>query len=112
MSALAKEIADKRVLKVMRAFLNAGVMENGVVSVSEQGVSQGGPLSPLSLTANRSKSFEKRLAELSMYLSGWSGYFGHCETPNVLKDLDTWTGVDCEVNYGSNGRLTGGAEPI
>ena len=32
MSALAKEIEDKRVLKVMRAFLNAGVMENGVVS--------------------------------------------------------------------------------
>jgi len=31
MSALAKEIEDKRVLKVMRAFLNAGVMENGVV---------------------------------------------------------------------------------
>jgi len=191
MSALAKEIADKRVLKVMRAFLNAGVMENGVVSVSEQGVPQGGPLSPLlsnivldeldkelearghkfaryaddcniyvrsersgqrvmksvsdfiarrlklkvndtksavarphdrkflgfSFTAgkmprrrkiarqslerfknrvrqitnrNHSKSFEKRVAELSTYLSGWSGYFGYCETPKVLRDLDSW----------------------
>src|SRR3970040_2062396 len=47
MSALAKEIEDKRVLKVMRAFLHAGVMENGVVSISEEGVPQGGPLSPL-----------------------------------------------------------------
>ena len=47
MSALAKEIEDKRMLRVMRAFLNAGVMEDGVVSVAEEGVPQGGPLSPL-----------------------------------------------------------------
>jgi RNA-directed DNA polymerase len=47
MSVLAKEIEDQGVLKVVRAFLNAGVMENGVVSVSEEGVPQGGPLSPL-----------------------------------------------------------------
>ncbi len=191
MSALAKEIEDKRVLKVIRAFLNAGVMENGLVSPSDEGVPQGGPLSPLltnivlneldrelearghkfaryaddcniyvrseraghrvmrsvsdfialrlklkvnesksavarpeqrkflgfSFTAgkdphrrkiapqslkrfkdrvrrltnrNHSKSFEKRVEELSTYLSGWKGYFGFCETPNVLKDLDSW----------------------
>lgn len=46
MSALAREIEDKRVLKLIRAFLNAGVMENGLVRPSEEGTPQGGPLSP------------------------------------------------------------------
>jgi retron-type reverse transcriptase len=34
-------------LKLIRAFLNAGVMENGLVSPSVEGTPQGGPLSPL-----------------------------------------------------------------
>ena len=38
---------DKRLLKLIRAFLNAGVMENGLVSPSVEGTPQGGPLSPL-----------------------------------------------------------------
>ena len=38
---------DKRLLKLIRAFLNAGVMENGLVSPTEEGTPQGGPLSPL-----------------------------------------------------------------
>jgi RNA-directed DNA polymerase len=47
MAALAKRIADKRLLKLIRAFLNAGVMEKGLVSRSSEGTPQGGPLSPL-----------------------------------------------------------------
>ena len=47
MGAVAKRIADKRVLKVIRAFLNAGVMEGGLVNPSVEGTPQGGPLSPL-----------------------------------------------------------------
>jgi RNA-directed DNA polymerase len=38
---------DKPLLKLIRAYLNAGVMENGVVVSSEEGTPQGGPLSPL-----------------------------------------------------------------
>ena len=34
-------------LRLIRAFLNAGVMENGLVSPTEEGTPQGGPLSPL-----------------------------------------------------------------
>ena len=47
MGQVAKRIGDKRVLKVFRAFLNGGVLENGLVSPSREGVPQGGPLSPL-----------------------------------------------------------------
>jgi RNA-directed DNA polymerase len=47
MGSIAKRIEDKRVLKLIRAFLNAGVMENGLVSPSVEGTPQGGPLSPL-----------------------------------------------------------------
>lgn len=46
MARLAKRIEDKRVLKLIRAFLNAGVMENGLVSPTQEGTPQGGPLSP------------------------------------------------------------------
>src|SRR5450432_3269952 len=47
MSQIAKRVEDKRMLKLIRAFLNAGVMENGLVSPSVEGTPQGGPLSPL-----------------------------------------------------------------
>src|SRR5262252_6537167 len=47
MGQIAKRVADKRLLKLIRAFLNAGVMENGLVSLSGEGTPQGGPLSPL-----------------------------------------------------------------
>src|SRR6516162_7985097 len=47
MGQVAKRIEDKRLLKLIRAFLKAGVMENGLVSPSVEGTPQGGPLSPL-----------------------------------------------------------------
>ena len=191
MSRLAKAIADKRLLKLIRAYLNAGVMESGLVSPSEEGTPQGGPLSPLlsnivldeldrelerrghrfvryaddcniymrseragkrvmegvsrfitrklKLKVNdsksavarpkerkflgfsfrtirgqlkrviahqslrrverrirkltrrtRSDSIEQIIGELSSYLSGWTNYFGFCETSSILRDLDSW----------------------
>lgn len=190
MGRIAKRVEDKRVLKLIRAFLNAGVMENGLVSSSEEGTPQGGPLSPLlsnlmlddldrelerrglrfvryaddcniyvhsrragervmqsvtrfltgklKLKVNESKSavarpaerkflgfsftggrqpkrriapksllrFKKRIRELTkrnrgvslermveqlrLYLTGWRGYFGFCQTSSVLRDLDSW----------------------
>jgi len=44
---VAKRVADKRLLKLIRAFLNAGVMAHGLVSPTDEGAPQGGPLSPL-----------------------------------------------------------------
>ena len=47
MGHIAKRVGDKRLLKLIRVFLNAGVMENGLVTPSAEGTPQGGPLSPL-----------------------------------------------------------------
>ncbi len=47
MASVAKRVGDKRLLRLIRAFLNAGVMENGLVSPTDEGTPQGGPLSPL-----------------------------------------------------------------
>ena len=190
MAALAKRIADKRMLKLIRAFLKAGVMENGLVSPIDEGTPQGGPLSPmlsnvvldeldrelerrghrfvryaddcniyvrseragqrvmdsitgfitrkLKLRVNSDKSavgrprqrkflgfsftggenprrriapkaihrFKQRVRgltrrtrgvamtamvdQLASYLRGWHGYYGHCQTPSVLQELERW----------------------
>lgn len=47
MSRLARRVEDKRLLKIVRKFLSAGMMENGVVMDREEGTPQGGPLSPI-----------------------------------------------------------------
>jgi len=191
MSRAARRISDKRMLKLIRAFLNSGVMENGLVGPTEEGTPQGGPLSPLlsnlllddldrelerrghrfvryaddcniyvkseragqrvmegvkrfltrklKLKVNESKSavarpkdrkflgfsftwgesvrrriapqavlrfkerireltrrtrgisIERMVGELRTYMVGWRGYFGFCETPAILRDLDRWT---------------------
>jgi RNA-directed DNA polymerase len=191
MGQIAKRVQDKRLLKLIRAMLNAGVMENGLEKPSEEGTPQGGPLSPLlsnlvldeldrelearghrfvryaddcniyvrseragqrvmesvkrfiakklKLKVNEAKSavakpqelkflgfsfymskkgpkrriapkalerFKERvreitlgsrgrsmkqtIEELTLYLRGWIGYFGFCETPSELRDLDSW----------------------
>ena len=190
MGLVAKRVTDKHLLKLIRGFLNAGVMEEGLVSPTEEGTPQGGPLSPLlsnlmldvldkelekrghrfvryaddcniyvrsqkagervmagierflekrlKLKVNKAKSavakpsvrkflgfsftfgseprrriapqaiarFKARVRELtrrscgrslaqivkelSVYLIGWRGYFGFCQTPSVLRKLDEW----------------------
>jgi RNA-directed DNA polymerase len=47
MARVAAKVADKRVLRLIRAYLNAGVMAGGVVLERYEGTPQGGPLSPL-----------------------------------------------------------------
>jgi len=190
MARVAQRISDRRLLKLIRAFLTAGVMESGLVSAVDEGAPQGGPLSPLlsnlvldeldrelerrghrfvryaddsnvyvrseragqrvmaSLTAfitqrlklkvndeksavarpvdrkflgfsftnhtqskrriapkaivrfkervreltsrTRGVSLARMVEELSTYLRGWRSYFGFCQTPSVLHELDRW----------------------
>ena len=190
MAKIAERVSDKRLLKLIRAFLRAGVMENGLVSPVDEGTPQGGPLSPLlsnivldefdreverrglrfaryaddcniyvrsrragarvmesmarfittklKLKVNAQKSavarpwgrkflgfsftnagvpkrriapkavarfkervrgltrrtrgvsIERMAKDLSRYLRGWIGYFGKCETPSVLQELERW----------------------
>jgi RNA-directed DNA polymerase len=190
MGKIAKRINDQQLLKLIRAFLRAGVMEGGLVSPVDEGTPQGGPLSPLlsnivldeldrelerrghrfvryaddsniyvrsqragervmrsikqfitkqlKLKVNEQKSavarpgkrkflgfsftwqrepkrriapkaiarFKQRVRELTRrtrgvsvetmvkqlgrYLTGWRGYFGFCQTPSVLQELDRW----------------------
>ncbi len=47
MAKMAERVSDKRLLKLIRAILKAGVMEGGRVSPVDEGTPQGGPLSPL-----------------------------------------------------------------
>ena len=47
MSKISRRIKDKRLLGVIRRYLQAGVLEGGLVSPTHQGTPQGGPLSPL-----------------------------------------------------------------
>src|SRR3954467_12025376 len=47
MGLVAQRISDKRLLKLTRGYLTAGVLEGGLVGPTDEGVPQGGPLSPL-----------------------------------------------------------------
>jgi len=190
MGQIAKRVKDKRVVRLIRGYLKAGVMENGLVRATDKGTPQGGPLSPLlsnlvldeldrelerrghrfvryaddcniyvrseragrrvmasvtrfltqklqlkvnaeksgvarpwkrkflgfSVTANKAprrrispeslKRFKERVRsltrrtrgvsigqmveELNRYVRGWLGYYGYCQTPSVLQDLESW----------------------
>jgi group II intron reverse transcriptase/maturase len=63
MSRVARKVTDKRVLRLIRKYLQAGAMDNGVVVATSEGTPQGGPLSPLLaniLLDDLDKELEKR----------------------------------------------------
>jgi group II intron reverse transcriptase/maturase len=77
MGRLAKRIADKRMLGLIRRYLNAGVMANGVVQERSEGTPQGGPLSPLLanvLLDEVDKEMEKRGHAFARYADDCNVY--------------------------------------
>jgi RNA-directed DNA polymerase len=56
MSRVAKRVSDKRMLTLIRRFLTAGVMENGLVGATDEGTPQGGPLSLVVIQSDARRS--------------------------------------------------------
>ena len=77
MGMLSKRIADKTVLGLIRCYLEAGVMANGVAVERHEGTPQGGPLSPLLanvLLDVVDKELERRGHAFSRYADDWNVY--------------------------------------
>jgi RNA-directed DNA polymerase len=77
MSRVAKRETDKRFLRLVRAYLNAGVLQDGVVQATREGTPQGGPLSPILsnlLLDELDQELEKRGHRFVRYADDISAY--------------------------------------
>ncbi len=79
MVRVRRKVADMRMLKLIRSFLNSGVMAGGVMQPTEKGTPQGGPLSPLLsniLLDDLDKELEKRGHRFCRYADDCNIYVG------------------------------------
>jgi RNA-directed DNA polymerase len=79
MSRVARKVKDKRVLKLIRRYLEAGLMAGGVASARTEGTPQGGPLSPLLsniLLTDLDRELEKRGHSFCRYADDCNVYVG------------------------------------
>ena len=79
MSRVARKVKDERVLKLIRRYLEAGLMEGGVASARTEGTPQGGPLSPLLsniLLTDLDRELEKRGHRFCRYADDCNIYVG------------------------------------
>ncbi|HBV2714824.1 group II intron reverse transcriptase/maturase [Klebsiella pneumoniae] len=94
MNRIAKGVSDKRVLSLIRRFLNAGVMEAGLVRPVTEGTPQGGPLSPLLsnlLLDDFDKELEKRGLKFARYADDCNVYVKSERAGNrVMAGLTHW----------------------
>jgi len=90
MGRLARRIGDKRMLGLIRGYLNAGIMANGVVMERHEGTPEGGPLSPLLanvLLDEVDKELEKRGLSFVRYADDLNVYVGSMRAGNDAMEL-------------------------
>ena len=94
MSRLARRIKDKRVLRLIRSYLQAGMMSNGLTTARREGTPQGGPLSPLLsniLLDELDKELERRGHKFCRYADDCNIYVrSRSAGERVLKSLTTF----------------------
>ena len=104
MARVARKVKDKRVLKLIRGFLNAGVMENGLISPTREGTPQGGPLSPLLsniMLDDLDKELERRGLSFCRYADDCNIYVASQKAGDRVKRSITQfitTGLKLKVN--------------
>ncbi len=103
MGKLAKRIGDKRMLGLIRRYLNAGIMANGVVMERYEGVPQGGPLSPLLANVfldEVDKELEKRRVAFVRYADDLNAYVGSQRAGEDLMETleQLYTGLRLRLN--------------
>ncbi|WP_287025780.1 group II intron reverse transcriptase/maturase [Vibrio sp.] len=92
MYSLSQDISDKRVLKLIRSYLQAGIMRDGLVERRQRGTPQGGPLSPLLsniVLDELDKELERRGHKFCRYADDCQIYVGSQEAANRVKDSIT-----------------------
>jgi RNA-directed DNA polymerase len=94
MSRVARRVEDKRVLKLIRAYLNSGVLIGGLISATPEGTPQGGPLSPLLsnlLLDDLDRELEARGLRFARYADDCNIYVkSERAGKRVLASVTTW----------------------